>query len=78
MSTNIRERLDRGVANLDWINLFPGYSIEHLSHSISDHCPVLLDTTRKLQHERYLMSNPFYFEAKWCLDHSFEEIVRHV
>ncbi|KAA3481356.1 hypothetical protein EPI10_021727 [Gossypium australe] len=25
-STNIRERLDRGVASLSWMNLFPNYS----------------------------------------------------
>ncbi|KAH1121242.1 hypothetical protein J1N35_004402 [Gossypium stocksii] len=46
-STNIRERLDRGVANSDWMNLFSSYSVEHLSHSISDHCPVLIDTLGK-------------------------------
>ncbi|MBA0790897.1 hypothetical protein Gohar_015513 [Gossypium harknessii] len=45
VSTIIKERLDRGVASLNWVNLFPGYRLEHLSHSFSDHCLLLLDTS---------------------------------
>ncbi|XP_017625048.2 uncharacterized protein LOC108468690 [Gossypium arboreum] len=44
LSTNIRESLDRGVASLEWMSLFPYYQLEHLSHSFSDYCPILLDT----------------------------------
>ncbi|KAH1074512.1 hypothetical protein J1N35_026840 [Gossypium stocksii] len=40
--TNIRERLDRGVATLEWMNLFPSFQVEYLSHSFSDHCPFFL------------------------------------
>ncbi|KAG8474111.1 hypothetical protein CXB51_033599 [Gossypium anomalum] len=42
--TNIRERLDRGVANEKWMNLFPSGGIQHLPYSMSDHCPLLLNT----------------------------------
>lgn len=41
-ATNIRERLDRGVANMDWLGLFPFTSLRHLPHSYSDHYPLLL------------------------------------
>ncbi|KAH1113590.1 hypothetical protein J1N35_006968, partial [Gossypium stocksii] len=78
LSTNIRERLDRGVATLNWRYLFPGFLLEHLSHLFSDHCPILLDTMGKLRHGKRRESNLFYFEAKWCLDNLFEETVRHV
>ncbi|KAA3477768.1 reverse transcriptase [Gossypium australe] len=44
VTSNIRERLDRVVATLRWTELFPYYRVEHLSHSFSDHCPVLLNT----------------------------------
>ncbi|KAK5794999.1 hypothetical protein PVK06_036253 [Gossypium arboreum] len=44
LATNIRERLDREVVSLNWVNLYPSYQLEHLSHSFSDHCPILLDT----------------------------------
>ncbi|KAA3470984.1 reverse transcriptase [Gossypium australe] len=40
--TNIRERLDRGVANEKWKLLFPIGNIHHLPHSMSDHCPLLI------------------------------------
>ncbi|KAA3468467.1 Exo_endo_phos domain-containing protein [Gossypium australe] len=42
--TNIRERLDRGVANEKWFTLFPMGSVQHLPHSFSDHCPLLVHT----------------------------------
>ncbi|KAA3490114.1 reverse transcriptase [Gossypium australe] len=40
--TNIRERLDRGVANGKWINLFPLGSIQHIPYSTPNHCPLLI------------------------------------
>ncbi|KAG8475094.1 hypothetical protein CXB51_032030 [Gossypium anomalum] len=75
-NTNIRERLDRRVVTLSWINIFPSYQIEHLSHFFSDHCPILLDTMKKSWNDQCSFDNGFRFEAKWCLDSSFEEMVR--
>lgn len=34
MATNIRERIDRAVASLEWQDLFPDCVAEHLNHSI--------------------------------------------
>ncbi|KAH1055130.1 hypothetical protein J1N35_033195 [Gossypium stocksii] len=62
--TNIRERLDRSVATLEWMNLFPSFQVEHLSHSFSDHCPLLLDTLRGMRNEKCNKENLFRFEAK--------------
>lgn len=76
VSTNIRERLDRGVTTLSWVNLFPGYRLEHLSHSFSDHCPLLIDTIRVTRNNEDNFVKTFKFEAKWCLDSSFEEMVK--
>lgn len=76
--TNIRERLDRGVTSLQWIDLFPWFSLEHLNHSFSDHCPILVDTFGKLRLDNSRKQSSFRFEAKWCLDNSFEEIVRKI
>ncbi|KAA3451689.1 reverse transcriptase [Gossypium australe] len=44
VSNNIRERLDRGVANLEWWDPFPGYVVSHLQHSFSNHCPIVVNT----------------------------------
>ncbi|XP_016748281.1 uncharacterized protein [Gossypium hirsutum] len=43
-TNNIRKRLDMGVANPSWYNLFPNYRLTHLDSPCSDHCPILLDT----------------------------------
>lgn len=75
-STNIRERLDRGVANLDWINLFPMYLVEHLAHTISNYCLIFLDTIGKMCYGKSKWNLLFRFEVKWCLEQSFEESVR--
>ncbi|MBA0755210.1 hypothetical protein Gogos_000127 [Gossypium gossypioides] len=56
--TNIRERLDRGVANAAWINLFQAVRVQHLVHSMSDHCPLLINT-RSYDERSY----SFKFEA---------------
>ncbi|KAA3473093.1 non-ltr retroelement reverse transcriptase [Gossypium australe] len=42
-SNNIHERLDRGVANPSWYNLFPNYRLTHLNSPCSDHLLILLD-----------------------------------
>ncbi|KAA3487437.1 reverse transcriptase [Gossypium australe] len=76
ISTNIRERLDRGVATLRWMELFPSYQVKHLSHSFSDHCPVLLNTMGGKWDNQQYRTKKFQFEAKWCLESSFEEMVR--
>ncbi|GMI69890.1 hypothetical protein HRI_000658300 [Hibiscus trionum] len=75
-SNNIRERLDRGVANPAWLTLFTDYHLDHLVHSFSNHCPLLLttsssDQTRKQMHH-------FRFEAAWLLDESCEGEVRNL
>ncbi|KAA3467762.1 reverse transcriptase [Gossypium australe] len=75
-STNIRERLDRGVATITWIDLFPRYQVNHLSHSFSDHCPILLDTMG-MDSTREPNSQNFRFEARWCLDSNFEALIRN-
>ncbi|KAL4281614.1 hypothetical protein GQ457_03G026570 [Hibiscus cannabinus] len=74
--TNIRERLDRGVANKNWWNLFPHFHLAHLTHAFSDHCPLLLNTDNRSP-SRYRVSH-FRFEASWLLEESCEEEVRRL
>ena len=38
----IRERLDRALATPDWVNMFPKAKLFHLSSSVSDHLPLVL------------------------------------
>ena len=40
----IRERLDRGLVNEAWANLFPMAALENLQYNHSDHRPLLVNT----------------------------------
>jgi hypothetical protein len=44
-SANIRERLDRGFANQNWVHIFPNSLINHFPAIQSNHCPILLSTS---------------------------------
>ncbi|GMI87830.1 hypothetical protein like AT1G43760 [Hibiscus trionum] len=71
--TNIRERLDRGVANTAWRSLHPDFTLSHLSHSFSDHCPLLVETSlRSVPRSHW----HFKFEAAWLLEETCESEVR--
>ncbi|XP_038996667.1 uncharacterized protein LOC120121355 [Hibiscus syriacus] len=71
---NIGEPLDRGVVTDTWEVLFPNFKLSHLIHSMSDHCPLLLNTnsfndTSKRWH--------FRFYSSWLLEDSCEvEVVK--
>jgi hypothetical protein len=60
-SSLIKERLDKGIANSNWINFFPSYSVVHLPAHISDHNPLLLKSNLLVQS----LQRPFMFEAFW-------------
>ena len=42
--STIKERLDRGLGNVEWTLLFPSAEIHHLPRVKSDHCPIMLNT----------------------------------
>ncbi|KAA3487155.1 reverse transcriptase [Gossypium australe] len=71
--TNIRERLDRGVANDKWLSLFPRGSVQHLAYSISDHYPILINTNTVISLPG---SRRFHFESWWIFEDSLEGIIR--
>ncbi|KAA3473246.1 reverse transcriptase [Gossypium australe] len=70
---NVKERLDRGVANEKWKSLFPTSSIHHLPQSLSDHCPLFLNTVGD---NLYAGSLQFKFEAWWIMENSLEEEIK--
>jgi hypothetical protein len=63
-SSLIKERLDRGIANCNWVHYFPSYSVVHLPAHSSDHCPLLLTTS----HRAPSLPRPFRFEEFWTKD----------
>jgi hypothetical protein len=62
----IKECLDRGIANPNWVHLFTHYAVQHLPAQISDHNPILLNTSPS----DLTLSRPFRFEELWTFDSS--------
>lgn len=52
LETNIRERLDRGVANANLFYMFPDVKVCHLSYSHSDHCLIVIKLENLLTQRR--------------------------
>ncbi|KAA3467329.1 reverse transcriptase [Gossypium australe] len=71
--TNIKERLDRGVANEKWKSLFPTGSIHHLPQSMSNHCSLLLNTKGE---NIYAGNSQFKFEAWWTTEESLKDEIK--
>lgn len=72
---NIRERLDRGVMNDDWLKLFLDTCVKHSPHSISDHCPLLISNSSNVDRRG---SWKFKFEAWWILEDTFKAKVKRI
>ncbi|XP_017635590.1 uncharacterized protein LOC108477569 [Gossypium arboreum] len=74
-STNIQERLDRRVATEEWLALFPEFQLQHLPHTFSDHCPLLINTKKR---DVGSTSRSLKFEAWWVLEESFLTVVKNI
>ena len=70
-SAAIKERLDRGLANISWRLVFPKAAVQHLGALNSDHLPILLDTNP----DDCFSPRPFHFEAAWIRDERCQEVV---
>ena len=70
----IWERLDRGVANYDWLAKFPTARISHLHCFTSNHRPIVLALDSNGEAQRW-RRKPFRFEAMWLKDSGCKEIV---
>ncbi|KAA3468763.1 reverse transcriptase [Gossypium australe] len=77
-TTNIRERLDRGVENLRWYNFFSNCKLLHLDNSIFDHCPIFLDTVYSEGNRSAIKDWGFRFERMWLLEESCEDEVQSI
>ncbi|KAI0513597.1 hypothetical protein KFK09_009624 [Dendrobium nobile] len=65
------QRLDRILFNDRWISIFHNTHIEHLSRTLSDHSPLLLNVPTNSN----AVSQPFRFQNMWLLDERLENII---
>jgi hypothetical protein len=71
----IRERLDRGVVNEQWNDVFPFAKLVNSETTRSDHRPLLVDT-EYLSKSHAMTDNPRRFEARWLMEDEVEDMVR--
>jgi hypothetical protein len=71
----IRERLDRGVANVQWNILFQEAQLTNGEMVKSDHRPLIVDTDSAAEHIPNA-GRPRRFEARWLKEETVEEIVQ--
>lgn len=72
LGSNILERLNRLLANYDWVNLFPEAMVHHLPRTHLDDSPLLLNT----QPSRITKSPIFRLETMWTTHSDFINILR--
>ncbi|XP_019422981.1 PREDICTED: uncharacterized protein LOC109332454 [Lupinus angustifolius] len=70
----LKERLDRGLRNLDWRLLFLHASITHLNPLKSNHSPLLVNLTGTSEPNR--QRRPFRFLASLMSHPSYHELIR--
>jgi hypothetical protein len=69
------KRLDRGVVNEQWNNIFPFASLINSETTRSDHRPLLVDT-EYLSNTHAMRDSPRRFEARWLQEDMVEEMVK--
>ena len=70
----IWERLDKGVANYEWLARFPTGRIKHLNWFTLDHRPILLSLDASGEHKKW-NRKPFHFEAMWVSDFGCRDVI---
>ncbi|PNY16121.1 hypothetical protein L195_g012831, partial [Trifolium pratense] len=68
----IEERLDRAMANLQWLMIFPNVKLMNLLTSHSDHSPILLQTSPTMSSGK---NYSFRFENSWLKEEDIGEVV---
>jgi hypothetical protein len=71
----IKERLDRGVCNMAWRNLFPESQISVEAAISSDHTPLLLYLEGSRVKAR--QSTRFHYDACWASDKGCQETIKN-
>ena len=71
----IRERLDRAVANHEWLEMFPNVKIINGDPRHSDHRPIIIETGVEERMQR-CGARSYRFEAAWVEEEECKEVVK--
>ena len=69
-------RLDRGLHNLEWVQLFPQSKLSHVPLGFSDHMALLVKLQTDAASPPIRKHGLFRFEAFWMRDPNCEAIIR--
>jgi hypothetical protein len=65
-NSNIRVRLDRAIANGDFINLYEDCNVENIITTSSDHYAILITLAKDFRRQaNHSVSQGFWYEAMW-------------
>lgn len=68
----IKERLDRFLANRNWLVAFKNATVEHLISEVSNHVPIMLNTARR---DFKIGRRPIHFIEAWTSNASSLDVV---
>ncbi|CAN1315455.1 Transposon TX1 uncharacterized 149 kDa protein [Linum perenne] len=71
----LKERLDRCLCNVEWMNLIQDSTTMLLERLQSDHRPILVRLTHQSRFNR--LSRPFHFNAAWLAHENFPSFLDH-
>lgn len=72
----IRERLDRGAANIQWTNMFPEAVLVNGETLKSDHRALSVETENTSAQLPQSKRRPKHFEARWLKEDTVQEVVQ--
>jgi len=68
-------RLDRGLADNDWIDLFGNSTITHVQTTESDHCALIVNIVKSGVRQGSGRGKPFRYENMWQRRHLYHDTV---
>ena len=71
----VRARLDRGMANLEWSQLYPNAVVSHFPFVFSDHLGLMLDMEPVTRVSIARRCKLFKFEHYWVRDQGCEAAI---
>ncbi len=74
-ATFVRERLDRGVANSDWMVLFSRAVVCHNSFASSNHMGILIDLMSVPSMNQRKRCKLFHFDHTWLREEGCEPVI---
>jgi hypothetical protein len=72
-SALIREKLERGVANIAWRSIYPDAEVAVQATTASNHAPILVSLLRQYGHQR--RKPHFFYEAFWAGERGYSEVI---